>query len=136
MNFIKLLTSLLLLTPLYARAASPALEAKAISCRLMDGERTVSEQTVPLISLVIEDHLGRFAQVQFGNSERTLQYQILIEEDLKSKDGDGAIFLQNFRVDSLESSAEFSAKEVRWIRIAQGTWSVWCDLQFEIKTAY
>lgn len=79
------------------------------------------------MTLTIDTHLGRFQQIQFGDEQAKIQYQILIEDDV---DFEGHVLvLQNLQVGEQESSSEFSAKELKWVRIAQGQHSVRCNLQ-------
>ncbi|KYG64419.1 hypothetical protein AZI85_03080 [Bdellovibrio bacteriovorus] len=123
----KSLVLFLLAVPGIAQAAMPVLSYKNVECRYTENDKLVKEQSVALMTLVIEDSLGRFAQIQFGDDAKKIQYQILIEDDLKTKDS--VVILQNLMVDKLESSSELSGKEVSWVRIAQGTHSVRCDLK-------
>ncbi|MNT87079.1 hypothetical protein D3C72_2274460 [compost metagenome] len=78
---------------------------------------------------MIEDRLGRFAQIQFGDEQKVIQYQLLIEDDLQMPKSKNVLVLQNLKVGELESSAEFSAKDVNWVRIGQGALSVTCNLK-------
>lgn len=115
--------------PAFSWAGMPAaLNYKTAECRLLQEDKVVKTQSVSLITLTVGDHLGRFAEIQFGDEQMKIQYQVLIEDDIRSTSADAVLVLQNLMVDSLESSSEFSAKEARWIRIAQGTHSVTCDL--------
>lgn len=117
--------------PVFSWAAMPVLSYKSVDCRLFVEDKIAKEQTAPLMTLVIEERLGRFAQIQFGDEQTKIQYQILLEDDLQAKNLDTVLILQNLMVDKLESSSEISAKEINWVRIAQGTYSVSCDLKHE-----
>lgn len=119
----------LILIPSFSWAGMPVLGYKTAECRLLLEDKIVRERSVSLMTLTVEDHLGRFAEIQFGDDQKKIQYQILIEDDIQSISSDSILVLQNLMVDSLESSSEFSAKEVSWVRIAQGEYSVTCNLK-------
>lgn len=133
----KLIALLLFTLPSFTWAALPVLNYKNVECKLFVDGKLVKEQSQPLMTLIIEDSLGRFAQIQFGDEQKKIQYQLLIENaPAKSENGlslvatDGAVLvLQNLMIGTLESSSEFTAKDVTWVRIAQGTHSVSCDLK-------
>ncbi|KHD87231.1 MAG: hypothetical protein OM95_15755 [Bdellovibrio sp. ArHS] len=123
----KSLAIFLFALPGICQAAMPVLEYKSLHCRYYENEKLVKEQSAAFMTLIIEDSIGRFVQMQFGDETKKIQYQILVEDDIKSKDS--VLILQNLMIDSLESSSELSGKEVSWVRIAQGTHSVSCDLK-------
>lgn len=125
----KIILLLLVFMSSSAWAAMPVLNYKNITCRLVVDGVLVKEQSQSLMTLMIEERLGRFVQIQFGDEQKTIQYQILIEDDVNSPVADSVLILQNLMIGELESSSEVSAKEVTWIRIAQGTHSVSCDLK-------
>lgn len=110
-------------------AVMPVLNYKNVECRLFVDDKLVTTKSQSLMTLVIDEHMGRFAEIQFGDEKKKIQYQVLIEDDVKSKDKDAVLVLQNLLVDKLESSSEFSAKELTWLRLAQGTHSVSCDVK-------
>lgn len=123
----KFLLPLLLVISSFAHAALPVVSYKNIQCRYFVDEKLVKEHSQALMTLMIDDRMGRFAQIQFGDAQNKVQYQVLIEDDLKVN---GAVLvLQNLLVDTLESSSEFSAKEVTWVRLSQGSHNVSCDLK-------
>ncbi|WP_374078275.1 hypothetical protein [Bdellovibrio bacteriovorus] len=128
---------LLLALSCNAQAALPVLNYKNIECQLRVDGKLVKEQSQPLMTLIIEDSIGRFVQIQFGDEQKKIQYQLLIENapatsesglTVASTDG-SVLVLQNLMVDKLESSSEFTAKDVTWVRIAQDTHSVSCTLK-------
>lgn len=127
----KTLFFLLVFLPLGSWAGIPSLNYKSITCHLLEGDKVVKEHTTKLMLLTIEDHLGRFAEIQFGDETQKIQYQLLIEDDTAVKSAEAILVLQNLMVGQTESSSEFAAKEVSWVRIAQGTYSVSCDLKNE-----
>ncbi len=110
----------------------PVLAYQSISCRLSKEDQVVKEMSSSLMTLTIEDHLGRFAQFQLGDEELKIQYQILIEDDASVKTHDSVLVLQNLLVGSVESSSEVSARDLTWLRIRQGDYSVDCDLKKNI----
>ncbi|MEK2644520.1 hypothetical protein [Bdellovibrio sp. BCCA] len=128
---------LLFVFPSFGWAALPVLNYKNVECQLRVDGKLVKTQSQPLMTLIIEDSLGRFTQIQFGDEQKKIQYQLLLENapatsesglSLASTDG-AVLVLQNLMIDTLESSSEFSAKDVTWVRIAQGTHSVSCSLK-------
>ncbi|WP_374029813.1 hypothetical protein [Bdellovibrio bacteriovorus] len=121
-----LIVALFFAIPGVSFAAIPILSYKHVSCRLYVEEEQVKEVSQPLMTLIIEDSIGRFAQIQFGDENLKIQYQLLFEDDLKVPGS--VLVLQNLMVGSVESSAEFSAKDATWMRIRQGTHSVSCDV--------
>ncbi|MNL47148.1 hypothetical protein D3C87_1699160 [compost metagenome] len=102
---------------------------KKAECSLTVDGSLVKTVNQPLMNLMIDDRTGRFAQIQFGDAQKVIQYQLLIENDLQNPSSQNVIVLQNLRVGELESSSEFSAKDVNWLRIAQGAYSVTCNLK-------
>lgn len=123
----KVLVLFFLLSPSFAFAAMPVLSFKSVQCSLSVDEKVVkTTESVPLMTLMVDDAIARFAQIQFGDAERKIQYQLLIEDDVKTKDA--VLVLQNLMVGDLESSAEFSAKEPTWVRVRQGAYSVSCEV--------
>lgn len=124
----KLIALIILALPSFTWAALPVLNYKNVECQLRVDGQLVKEQSQPLMTLIIEDSIGRFVQIQFGDEQKKIQYQLLIENAPATTDG-AVLVLQNLMVDKLESSSEFSAKDVTWVRIAQGTHSVSCTLK-------
>jgi hypothetical protein len=125
-----LITLLLTLSPLASFAGQmPTLKFKAVDCTLAVDNLIVKSVTGDLMSLVVDDHIGRFAQLQLGDDKNKIQYQILIEDDLKDKKSDKVIVLQNLMVNDLESSSEFSTSDLSWVRLRQGLYSVSCDVK-------
>lgn len=108
-------------------AEMPVLKYQGVSCRLSKDGEFVREKAVKLMTLTIDTHLGRFQEIQFGDEQSKIQYQILIEDDVDSEGH--VLVLQNLKVGELESSSEFSAKDLKWVRVAQGSHSVRCELQ-------
>lgn len=124
---VKAIFFLSFLTASFAWAEMPVLKYQSASCQFLKDDTIVSEKVVNLMTLTIDTHLGRFQQIQFGDEQAKIQYQILIEDDV---DFEGHVLvLQNLQVGEQESSSEFSAKELKWVRIAQGQHSVRCNLQ-------
>ncbi|UOF02871.1 hypothetical protein [Bdellovibrio reynosensis] len=123
----KKLVSLFLFLPVSSFAALPVLKYSEVTCRLSVDEKVVKETTASLMTLVIEESLGRFAQIQFGDDTKKIQYQILIENSEKQKDAVNV--LQNLMVGDAESSVEFSALTPNWVRVGHGNHSVACDLK-------
>lgn len=123
----KVLGLLLLLSPSFSFAAMPVLSFKSVQCSLSVEEKVVkTTESLPLMTLMVDNSIARFAQIQFGDAEMKIQYQLLIEDDAKTKDA--VLVLQNLMVAETESSAEFSAKEVTWARVRQGSYSVSCEM--------
>ena len=79
-----------------------------------------------MMPLAIEENIGRFVQLQLGNPKLKIQYQLLIEDDLKI--AGNIIVLQNLLVGKNEVSAEFSAPETNWVRTAGQDYSVKCEI--------
>ncbi len=102
------------------------------SCTLSKGDKTLQEQKdIKLLTLSIEDHLGRFTQVVWNVGDTSIQYQFLIEDDVSSKTLDAFVVLQNFKVNDKEISSEFAAKDVNSVNIFDGTYKVSCTLPHE-----
>lgn len=110
----------------------PVLAYQGVTCRLTREDQVIREVSSQLMTLTIEDHLGRFVELRLGDEENKIQYQILIEDDVNAKNQDSVLVLQNLMVGATESSSEFSAKELTWLRIRQGMYSVDCDLKKKI----
>lgn len=110
-----------------AWAEMPVLKYQGVGCRLLKDDEVVSEKSLKLMTLTIDTHIGRFQEIQFGDEQTKIQYQILIEDDVDSVGH--VLVLQNLKVGELESSSEFSTKDLKWVRLAQGSHSVKCELQ-------
>lgn len=109
----------------------PALRYQGVECVYSISDKESKRLSQNLMTLVIETDLGRFAQLQFGDETLKIQYQILLENDTQVP---GSVnVLQNLAVGELESSAEFSAQEPRYVRLAQGVHSVRCELKSTSK---
>lgn len=124
---IALLTAFLPMSS-FATDLLPSLKYKTARCSFLKGDKLIETRSGALMSLVIDDSIGRFVQLKFEESGHRIQYQLLIE-DAQSK-GTGILVLQNLAVDGVESSAEFSTPSVSWVRLAQGEYSVQCDLNY------
>ncbi|AHI05156.1 hypothetical protein BDW_03240 [Bdellovibrio bacteriovorus W] len=122
---IALLTAFLPMSS-FASEALPSLNYKTARCSFLKGGKVIETRSGALMSLVIDESIGRFVQLKLEESGHRIQYQLLIE-DAQSK-GTGIIVLQNLAVDGVESSAEFSTSSVSWVRLAQGEYSIQCDL--------
>ncbi|MDG0818043.1 hypothetical protein [Bdellovibrio svalbardensis] len=102
------------------------------SCTLSKGEQVLQQENdIKLMTLSIEDHLGRFTQVVWNDGETLIQYQFLIEDDESSKTLDAFLVLQNLKVGEKEISSEFAAKDVNSVSISDGTYKVSCALPHE-----
>jgi len=112
-----------------ALAAMPALKYKTADCTLMNDSKVVKQQSVAMMFLQIDSGFGRFAELQLGDDKLPIQYQIFIEDDLSNQATDHVLILQNLKVGDVESSSEFSGRDVKWLRIAQGAFSVRCELK-------
>lgn len=110
----------------FATELMPSLKYKTAKCSFLKGDELIETRSGALMSLVIDDSIGRFVQLKFEESGHRIQYQLLIEDDQST--GSGILVLQNLAVDGLESSAEFSTSLVSWVRLSQGEYSVRCDL--------
>jgi uncharacterized protein YehS (DUF1456 family) len=124
-----------LLFPALAQAgAMKAVTYKKAKCELSHGEKVVSVTEGALMPLLIEENVGRFVQLQLDsqmpnqmpNQKLKIQYQLLIEDDLKI--AGNIIVLQNLLVGKNEVSAEFSAPDVNWVRAAGQDYSVKCEI--------
>jgi len=124
------MTRLLLLSLFFpALAQAGALKAvtyKTVKCELTRGNKVVSAAEGALMPLLIEENVGRFVQIQFGDQKLKIQYQLLIEDDLKN--AGNIIVLQNLLVGKNEVSAEFSASDLNWVRTAGQDYSVKCEI--------
>ena len=103
-----------------------AITFKSISCQLSQDGQTLREVTQPLMLLQIDDGFGRFAQIQFGDENLKMQYQLLIEDD-RAVDGN-VIVLQNWLVGDHEVSEEVSVADVTSVAAANEGYSVKCDI--------
>lgn len=116
-----------LLFPALAQAgALKAVTYKKAKCDISHGDKIVSSAEGVLMPLLIEENVGRFVQLQLGDQKLKIQYQLLIEDDLKI--AGNIIVLQNLLVGKNEVSAEFSAPELNWVRIAGQDYSVKCEI--------
>lgn len=98
-----------------------------VSCRLSQSGELLSESvTLPMLTLNIDDHLGRFVQWNWANTSLGIQYQLLIEDDIRSKPGESLLVLQNLKVGEQEVSVEVVAHEVSVAQIANGDFAVSC----------
>jgi hypothetical protein len=124
------MTRLLVLSLLFpALAQAGALKAvtyKSVKCELTHGDKIVKTVESTLMPLMIEENVGRFAQLQLGTQKLKIQFQLLIEDDLKN--AGNIIVLQNLLVGKNEVSAEFSASELKWVRTAGQDYSVKCEI--------
>lgn len=120
--------ALLFLLPANSFAGLSVLKYQSVSCQLLADGEVKKDMTSPLMTISIEDHLGRFAQIQFGDEQRKIQYQILIEDDVTRPQADQLVVLQNLMVGSVESSFEFVTHEPSWTKISQGDIQVQCEL--------
>lgn len=105
----------------------PAFSFKTVDCVLKKEDVVVLEFAQPLMMLQIDEGFGRFAQVRLNDGGTEVQYQVLIEDDLKVQGA--VVVLQNLMVGQAESSSEFSAKEPTWLRIRQQDYAVECALK-------
>ncbi len=124
---IRFILILSLLFPGVAFAASDVMVYKSVSCIFKQDETTLKKISKGLMTLTIDEHVGRFAQIEFEIDKVRIQYQILVEEDVEAPNQ--MLFLQNLTVGELQSSAEFSAPDVSWIRTSQGDYSAACELK-------
>ncbi|MNL77182.1 hypothetical protein D3C87_2033070 [compost metagenome] len=76
--------------------------------------------------LQIDDGFGRFAQIQFGDENLKMQYQLLIEDD-RAVEGN-VIVLQNWLVGDHEVSEEISVEDVSLVAVANEGYSVKCNI--------
>ena len=109
----------------------PTFSFKSVECVLKKDDVVTLEFNQALMMLQIDSDFGRFAQVRLKDGETEVQYQVLIEDDLKVPGA--VIVLQNLMVGELESSSEVSAKEPTWLRIRQGVYAVECALKKTLK---
>ncbi|MNL10029.1 hypothetical protein D3C87_1308170 [compost metagenome] len=124
------MTRLLVLSFLFpALAQASALKAvtyKTVKCELTHGDKVVKAVESTMMPLVIEENIGRFIQLQLGDQKLKIQYQLLLEDDLKN--AGNIIVLQNLLVGKNEVSAEFSASELKWVRTVGQDYSVKCEI--------
>ena len=99
---------------------------KKANCQLSFGEKVIKEVETDLIPIRVDEHLGRFVQIQFGDQKQHLQYQILIEEDIEIPGN--VLVLQTWQVGKYETTNEFSALAVSWLRISGYDYSVKCKV--------
>ena len=98
----------------------------SVICTYSESETVKKTVSQKLITISIDADFGRFAEIQFGDDTKRIQYQILLENDANNEAS--VNILQNFLIGDLESSAEFSADAPKYTRIAQGVHSVRCEL--------
>lgn len=102
------------------------LRYRAVKCVYSISNKEQQTVNQDLMTITVEADLGRFAQIQFGDKDLKIQYQILLENHPEKP---GTInVLQNLAVGELESSSEFAAPEPDYARLAQGIHSVRCEL--------
>lgn len=124
----KLIFSLMVLVSVTTANAAQlkAVTYKSVSCQLSQDGQTPREVTQPLMLLQIDDGFGRFAQIQFGDENLKMQYQLLIEDD-RAVDGN-VIVLQNWLVGDHEVSEEVSVEDVSSIAVVNEGYSVKCSI--------
>ncbi|MFS4460975.1 hypothetical protein [Bdellovibrio sp. HCB2-146] len=99
---------------------------KSVACQISQNNQMLREVTQPLMLLQIDDGFGRFAQIQFGNENLKMQYQLLIEDDSAVKGN--VIVLQNWLVGEREVSEEVSVEDVSSVAVANEGYSVKCEI--------
>ena len=125
-KMLRLLVLSLFFPALAQAGALKAVTYKKAKCELSHGEKVVNSAEGVLMPLLIEENVGRFVQLQLGDQKLKIQYQLLIEDDLKI--AGNIIVLQNLLVGKNEVSAELSTPEVSWLRIAGQDYSVKCEI--------
>lgn len=131
----KMIVFLLCVVPGLAFAAltDPAVFQK-VDCKLMSDGVVLKEHSQYMMNITTGDDFAKFAQIQFGDDAvGVIQYQLLIEKDLASSVEGSLIVLQNLKVGEKESSQEFSAQKVNWLRTTNEGYVVLCELPEPIQ---
>lgn len=125
-----------LMFPVLAQSSALKSESyKSVKCVLSYGEKVVKEVSSPMMAVQVEETIGRFVQIQFQQASaasvplkqnQLVQYQLFLEDDLKI--AGNIIVLQNLLVGKNEVSAEFTASELNWVRVAGQDYSVKCEI--------
>lgn len=104
-----------------------------VECRLLNDGIVLKEHDAYMMNIVIDQEYGKFIQIQFGDENLPIQYQLLIENDLESAVPGSMIFLQNLKVGEREATQEFSGQQVNWVRTTNEGYTVQCNLPESIK---
>lgn len=104
-----------------------------VECRLLNDGIVLKERDAYMMNIVIDQEYGKFIQIQFGDENLPIQYQLLIENDLESAVPGSMIFLQNLKVGEREATQEFSGQQVNWVRTTNEGYTVQCNLPESIK---
>ncbi|WP_374001885.1 branched-chain amino acid aminotransferase [Bdellovibrio bacteriovorus] len=104
-----------------------------VECRLLNDGIVLKEHDAYMMNIVIDKEYGKFIQIQFGDENLPIQYQLLIENDPESPVSGSLIFLQNLKVGEREATQEFSGQQVNWVRTTNEGYMVQCNLPEPIK---
>lgn len=104
-----------------------------VECRLSNDGVVLKEREAYMMNIVIDQEYGKFIQIQFGDENTVIQYQLLIENDPEAKVAGSMIFLQNLKVGEREATQEFSGQQVNWVRTTNEGYMVQCNLPEPIK---
>lgn len=133
----RILLPIFLLLPLTSQAAMPAIKFKQVTCKYSVDGTLKKEITQDLMSLAIDLSIAKFAQIQFGDEQLKIQYQVLIEDETTDRktgkpaplSSEAVVVLQNLMVGETESSVEFSATAPTWVKATNASHSVSCELK-------
>nr|BFD58675.1 hypothetical protein CKG001_07820 [Bdellovibrio sp. CKG001] len=132
--FVKIFLLLMSLLPGVAWAGLTSNEVvQKVECRLLNDGVVLKEKEAYMMNIVIDQEYGKFIQIQFGDESTLIQYQLLIENDPEASVPGSMIFLQNLKVGERESSQEFSAQQVNWVRTTNEGYMVQCNLPEPIQ---
>lgn len=99
-----------------------------VDCKLMSDGVVLKEHSQYMMNITTGDDYAKFVQIQFGDDTSVIQYQLLIEKDLSPAVEGSLIVLQNLKVGEKESSQEFSAQKINWLRTTNEGYVVHCEL--------
>lgn len=130
----KLLVTLLMLLPGMAMAGYTSKDVfQKIDCNLLKDGVVLKEHSEYMMNVSTEQAAAKFSQIQFGDAELKIQYQLFIEDDLSGAAPGMLIYLQNLMVGDLESSVEVSSQQARWVSSTLKEYSVQCELAEPIQ---
>lgn len=130
----KLLLAMMMFMPLSALAGLTSKDVyQKIDCRLLNDGVVLKTQSEYMMNVKTDIGYAKFSQIQFGDAELKIQYQLFIEDDINGAIPDSLIYLQNLMIGETESSVEISGQKVSWVKSTLKGFSVQCELAEPIQ---
>ncbi|MBO9666942.1 MAG: hypothetical protein J7501_09030 [Bdellovibrio sp.] len=109
----KLILAAVMTLPMLASAAVTEIrDYKTYDCQITTGNGGEVFITGNLMTLSIDEHIGRFFQEHLMVGGQDVQLQVLIEETANTSTTGEVILLQNLKVNETETSVEIVTKDV------------------------